>query len=71
MNCALVVAVCYDLQYPNDEGECSGYTTERECVRRKSPFDVDTSVCRWVEDADADDSYLCESSPIAMSVKVM
>jgi len=66
-----ILAVCYDLQFPQDDGSCEAFTTESECLRQKSPFDVDVSLCSWNEDSTAVGGYSCAYEPPTMTVRVI
>ena len=39
------LAMFFDLQFPNDDGTCSSYTTSSDCLK-KSNFDS-TPFCIW------------------------
>lgn len=47
MSCFLL-AMLYDLQYPNNDGSCSKHVTESTCLQRKSLLDPSQSYCKWV-----------------------
>jgi len=55
-----MLALCYDLQYPEDDGTCGAYETEKACLSEKSPFDVSKSLCSWswIEDVHGD-GFVC------------
>ena len=42
-----ILAVCYDLEFPKDDGSCASYSTRKACLRESSPFDTSKSVCEW------------------------
>mmetsp|Transcript_29297 Transcript_29297/g.49447 ORF Transcript_29297/g.49447 Transcript_29297/m.49447 type:complete len:2221 (+) Transcript_29297:134-6796(+) len=42
-----ILAVCYDLEFPQDDGTCLTYETESSCLSEKSIFDHSKSKCRW------------------------
>ena len=42
-----VLAVTYDLQSPSDDGSCSHWLEERDCLSRKSYLDSAQSYCQW------------------------
>ncbi len=67
-----ILAVFYDLQYPQDDGVCQSYLTRSECMKPKSPLDSSNHLCRWVVLGGevADESYVCESEPVNMTIKV-
>jgi len=66
-----VLAVCYDLQFPQDDGSCESHTTELSCLRQKSVFDVDKSVCSWDEDSSQQSGYSCTYESPAFTVWVI
>jgi hypothetical protein len=42
-----VLAVTYDLQSPSDDGTCSHWLAERDCLSRTSYLDSAQSYCQW------------------------
>lgn len=44
-----LVALFYDIGSPDDDGSCVNFTTQRDCLRRKSPFDHSQSFCKWTQ----------------------
>ena len=44
-----ILALCYDLQGPSDDGTCPGFDTEQTCLARKSMFDTTATCCVWDE----------------------
>lgn len=42
-----VIAVLYDLQYPNNDGSCEFHKKEAECLQRRSPLDSSQRYCEW------------------------
>jgi hypothetical protein len=42
-------AVLFDLQNPQDDGSCSSFTTEVNCLSRKTVLDSSQSYCQWDE----------------------
>jgi hypothetical protein len=54
-----VMAICYDIQFPRDTGECATYDTESKCLAEKSIFDPSTSLCRWKYDESSTEPF-CE-----------
>ena len=66
-----VLAVCYDAQFPTDDGSCATYSTRSSCLHEKSPFDAEVSVCAWVaEDSSDNSAYVCEYVPANPTVNV-
>jgi hypothetical protein len=55
-----VLAVCYDLQFPQDDGSCETALTKNECVHMKAFFDSE-GPCAWTSDprAPAPDHLWC------------
>jgi hypothetical protein len=55
-----VLAVCYDLQYPSDDGQCETYKTESSCLHPSSILDSTQQKCKWVvpDVGDGSCSYL-------------
>jgi hypothetical protein len=43
-----VLAVCYDLQYPSDDGQCETYETESACLGPSSILDSTQQMCKWI-----------------------
>jgi hypothetical protein len=43
-----VLALCYDLQYPSDDGYCGSASTEEACLKPASMFDSSQPMCEWV-----------------------
>jgi hypothetical protein len=44
-----LLAVCYELQFPTDDGTCETYQTSSSCLRESSIFDHQDHLCRWVQ----------------------
>jgi hypothetical protein len=68
-----ILAVFYDLQYPQDDGKCVTYETEKLCLEPKSVLDSSNHLCHWVTDSSPSSSspvYYCESKPVTMTLKV-
>jgi hypothetical protein len=42
-----LLAVLYDLQCQSDDGSCIGFTTEDQCLARKTVLDSSQSYCQW------------------------
>jgi hypothetical protein len=57
-----MVAVCYDVQFPTDDGSCTTFSAESACLARKSIFDTRVSYCSWKWDREIDE-YACEYAP--------
>ena len=57
-------------QFPQDDGSCESHTTELSCLRQKSVFDVDKSVCSWDEDSSQQSGYSCTYESPAFTVWV-
>lgn len=47
LSCFLL-AMLYDLQYPNDDGSCALHRSESLCLNRRSPLDPSQRYCEWV-----------------------
>jgi hypothetical protein len=65
-----ILAVFYDLQYPQDDGACSTYEDERSCLKPNSVLDSSNHLCHWVPTIPSSTDYVCESAPVTFSVKV-
>jgi hypothetical protein len=70
-----ILAVFYDLQYPQDDGACQTYLTQESCLKPNSALDSSNHLCRWVSDSPSSsssalESSFCESRPVTMTVKV-
>jgi hypothetical protein len=50
-------AVLFDLQNPQDDGTCSSFTTEVNCLSRKTVLDSSQSYCQWDEQSSQQCSY--------------
>lgn len=46
-----LLAVFYDLNYPDDDGSCPQFKTESECLNRKYILDSKSSYCQWTGDS--------------------
>lgn len=42
-----VLAMLYDLQFPNNDGSCALHTDETQCLQRSSILDPSQSYCKW------------------------
>jgi hypothetical protein len=42
------LALLYDIQYPADDGSCSGHHDMMSCISRKTVLDSSRSYCRWL-----------------------
>jgi hypothetical protein len=51
-----ILALCYDLQSPQDDGTCQRILTKEECQSSNSVFDS-TSRCRWVHGGDGEEAH--------------
>jgi hypothetical protein len=68
-----ILAVFYDLQYPQDDGKCSTYESEKSCLEPQSVLDSSNNLCHWVTDSSPSSTsplYYCESKPVTMTLKV-
>jgi hypothetical protein len=65
-----ILAVFYDIQYPQDDGACSTYEDERSCLKPNSVLDSSNHLCQWVADSSSSPVYYCESKPVTMTLKV-
>ena len=59
-----LLAVFYDLQYPDDHGKCKTYSTESSCLNDKSLFSQHDSLCSW-------DGYECRFQSPIMSPRIV
>jgi hypothetical protein len=72
-----ILAVFYDLQYPQDDGACGTYETEKLCLEPNSVLDSSNHLCRWVSDpsppsfASSAPVEYCESRPVTMTLKTI
>jgi len=41
------IALCYDIENPNDDGSCGAFVTEDSCLSRKSLADDTSAYCAW------------------------
>jgi hypothetical protein len=57
-----VLALCYDLQYPSDNGQCSMYTTQASCLKPSSMFDSSQQMCEWMLSSSTDDDQTVTAS---------
>ena len=69
-----ILAIFYDLQYPQDDGACQGYENEEQCLEPRSVLDSSNNLCDWVVSDSSSSSPsgvgYCESAPVSMTVKV-
>lgn len=42
-----MMALVYDINFPNDNGKCATYTTRTACLNERSPFDTSQTFCSW------------------------
>jgi hypothetical protein len=73
-----ILAVFYDLQYPQDNGACGTYETEELCLEPNSVLDSSNHLCRWVSDPSPPSSAsssapveYCEGRPVTMTLKTI
>jgi hypothetical protein len=52
-----LLAVCYELQFPTDDGSCATHQTSTSCLHESSLFDQN-HLCRWVQVSD--EEYVCK-----------
>ena len=64
-----ILALCYDLQFPDDDGTCATYTSRSSCLREKSVFNTQASVCDWSVDEFGDAS--CRYVDTDISIKAV
>ncbi|CAE7472509.1 unnamed protein product [Symbiodinium microadriaticum] len=64
-----ILAVCYDLQFPSDDGTCATHMTESSCLKEKSIFDTQASVCAWKSDDTG--AYTCSYIDTDISIKAV
>lgn len=71
-----MLAVVYDVQFPEDDGTCAGYTTQKSCLMKKSLFDPSSTLCEWSSSDDGEevclwlDSKFSFASMIVISVVI-
>lgn len=68
-----ILAVFYDLEYPQDNGECRDYKSEEGCREPRSVLDSSNQLCRWVSEFSPSSTIsasYCESKPVVMTLKV-
>jgi hypothetical protein len=53
-----VLALCYDLQFPQDDGSCEVATTKSACIHMKA-FLGSKGPCTWSSDPHAADGFSC------------
>ena len=53
-----LLAFCYDLQFPHDDGSCEAAPTEEACVDTKA-FMWSNGPCAWSSDPQSPDGYSC------------
>jgi hypothetical protein len=63
-----IQAVLFDLQNPQDDGSCSSFTTEVNCLSRKTVLDSSQSYCQWDEHSRQQCSY---SQPVFSELAVV
>ncbi|RYH15839.1 hypothetical protein EON65_31040, partial [archaeon] len=42
-----MLALLYDINYPNDDGSCVSHMTKQSCLHRKYDLDPSMTYCRW------------------------
>ena len=47
-----MLALCFDLQGPMDDGSCEQIREQASCLHRKSDYDTSASYCKWVDAPD-------------------
>merc|ERR1719487_1597146 len=52
-----MLAVLYDIQFPEDDGTCRQELSEDSCLSHSSPFDNEKHLCNW--HINKDDEYVC------------
>ena len=62
-----IMAVFFDLQFPEDDEYCRSLDDETSCLSQKSMFDNSVSTCAWVRN---DSSGVCVSRDAEMSARV-
>lgn len=63
-----ILAVCYDAQFPTDDGRCGSITDEKTCETLKSPFDRQLSQCAWESSETTLSGYECVYVPAKLTV---
>jgi hypothetical protein len=62
------LAVCYDAQFPSDDGRCGMITVEKTCLSLKSPFDKELAQCAWEVSEYSDSGFECVYVPAKLTV---
>jgi hypothetical protein len=65
-----LMAVFLDLESPADDGQCSTYSTEKQCLAPTSMFDHNSNMCSW-EFSASDGEFSCEYVEVKSSWKVI
>jgi hypothetical protein len=63
-----LIAAFFDVSNPGDDGSCPGFTSEKSCLRRTSPFDSDQTYCEWVTSGT---ESTCEYQSQTMTTKAL
>ena len=58
-----ILAVCYDLEFPQDDGTCLTHETRSSCTSEKSVFDNSKSKCDWMN-PDSDEVEYVDNTDI-------
>ena len=64
-----IMAVFFDLQFPEDDEYCRSLEDEAACFSQKSMFDNSVSTCVWVR-GDGGNADVCMSRDAEMSARV-
>jgi hypothetical protein len=63
-----LLALLYDLQKPSDDGSCMQFTSQEDCLERKSLLDYDQTYCQWVEKPTV--NAPCVYNPVEINFKI-
>ena len=63
-----IIAVFFDLNFPDNEALCNSFSTPEQCTQDKSMFDHSVHTCVWVDGGQG--SFLCTSNSISFTLRV-
>jgi hypothetical protein len=67
-----LTAVFFDVSVPSDDGSCVRYTSQEDCLQRRSAFDSSRSYCSWgVGSGQTEDADECMYGGQSMTVRAM
>jgi len=61
-----IMAIFYDIQYPNDDGTCATYKSRSSCLHERSIFNRDETICEWNESSSG---YTCEYKTVRLTTE--